>query len=329
MAQPVNVLVMIHGMRIERDPFDYTPIYTAFWKELCKAKPDLKTKFQPPIGVVWGHDPGNQTTPLRPDQHLTEAQRFVGTKVDYDEVKKHPGPNNEILGGFRGFVEDVGKDFPGFPVLRNFLLPIKENIFLRGFGDAIYYCSPDGEPQVRRVVYQQVLEAIDQFDGQEVRLHLFGHSLGVTLTHDFLYGLFGSTSPDFMDQGTPEAVAMFKKWKARAGKELKLGTLVSAASQLPLFIMRKQSLIDGLYGEPKQLLNPEVIGIRDSKLRWLLFYDADDVLGYPSRGLYDPNEAIKEVQVGTGSTPETAHNGYWTSDEVIKETARLLSINAG
>jgi hypothetical protein len=58
-----------------------------------------------------------------------------------------------------------------------------------------------------------------------------------------------------------------------------------------------------------------------------LFYDADDVLGYPSRGLYEPNGAIKEFQVGTGAMPEKAHDGYWKNETVIKEVAELIESN--
>ena len=37
----------------------------------------------------------------------------------------------------------------------------------------------------------------------DVRLHVVGHSLGVTIAHDLLYGLFGKVSePDYLGQAT-------------------------------------------------------------------------------------------------------------------------------
>lgn len=328
MEQPVNVLVMVHGMVIDREASDFSPIYEAFWEQIQRARPNLTTKIHKLIKVQWGHTLPGQTAGIRPDQELTQAEKFIGDNVDYAQVKKSRDPNNVVLSGLQGLLEDVGNGPPWFPVLRGFLTDVKERIFLLGFSDAIYYCAPDGERQVRRVVYEQILAELEEFSSSEdVRLHLFGHSQGVTLAHDFLYGLFGSEDPDFLSQGTDRGKELFSKWKDKADRhELKLGSLSSAASQLPLFMMRKQKLVDN-YFQGKRL-DPAAIGIPvGTKIRWKLFYDVDDVLGYPSRGLYEPNDTIKEMQVGTGAAPEQAHDGYWKNGTVITEIAELIEAN--
>lgn len=331
MDQPVNVLIMVHGMVIDREPSDFAPIYDAFWEKLQASRPILSEKINKFIKVQWGHTLPGQTeesVSVRPDQQLTQAEKFIGDNVNYAVVKKTPGPNNVVLGGLSGLFEDVKNGLPWFPVLRGFLSDIKERVFLLGFSDALYYSAPDGERLVRKVVYEQILGQLEEFsDAAEVRLHLFGHSMGVTLTHDFLYGLFGTDSPDFMYQGTERGVELFKKWKIKEkNHELKLGSLSSAASQLPLFMMRKKELVERYY--QGQRLDPVAIGIpAGSRTRWKLFYDADDVLGYPSRNLYWPNDAIKEMQVGTGAAPEQAHDGYWHSQKVIDEVAQLIEEN--
>ena len=105
-----------------------------------------------------------------------------------------------------------------------------------------------------------------------------------------------------------------------------MGSLASVASQLPIFVMRKQELVDRLFNERR--LDPSVIGIKAAeRIRWKNFYDIDDVLGFPTRRLYEPNAAIKEFQIDCGDQPGSAHTEYWENDTVIRETANLFDDN--
>ncbi len=328
MAEVANVFIMVHGMRTELEPLSPFPQYDQFWRDLCQAQPQLPKVINKLVKVQWGHATSVRPPNIRPDEELTEVQKLIGEKVSYEAVRNLKDPNNDLMSGFPG----VQADFPLSSTLRKLAIFLRDNIILRGFGDAIYYTSEDGERQVRQVVYQQILEKIDPFEVHpEVRLHLFGHSLGVTLTHDFLFGLFNpdpNYRPGFVQQGAPHTVALFQKWRLKAQQgQLRLGSLTSAASQLPLFIMRKQALIDRLYHG--NLIDPADIGILDpARTRWLTFYDVDDIVGFPTRNLYSPNTAIKEIQVATGDLPEDAHGKYWVNKRVIEETADLIYNNA-
>src|SRR5205807_2160268 len=105
----------------------------------------------------------------------------------------------------------------------------------------------EGETQVREVVYSQVLQRLEQEEANESAdtvfcIHVFGHSLGVALVHDFLFGLFNHQpgyQPGFSLQGTDETVQLFNKWRDLAGTKLILGAVASAASQLPILLLRK------------------------------------------------------------------------------------------
>jgi hypothetical protein len=90
-------------------------------------------------------------------------------------------------------------------------------------------------------------------------------------------------------------------------------------------MVRKQKLVDQLaQAEP---LDPSVIGVpREGKPRWVNFYDADDVLGFPCRLLYGEAPTIVEYHVNTGIF-QNAHTGYWRNDRVIKEMADLIRAN--
>ncbi len=349
MSKPVNLLVMVHGISPEPHPSAPDDQYEQFWRSLLAADPSLEQQFsQGYIGVSWGRELPQESTPqlieLRPDQCLTRAQNFINQQTSYEKMKASDGgdPNNSLLkwNGQRGI------DFPWFtPAVRNLVGQLREDLLIRGVGDAIYYGSRDGELHIRRAVYGQVLSQLDGFwDDPEVRLHVIGHSLGVTITHDFLYGLFAADHrPGYCQQADDADVVRFERWRAKAQTgELQLGSLTSFASQLPLFFMRKQVLVDQLAAG--QLLRADAIGLRPAGLggvaagmesqvgmpvQWQLFYDVDDLLAFGTRRLYDQQDGIREVQVDTGDSPAGAHAGYWEHPEVVEQTAALLVANAG
>lgn len=321
----VNVAVLIHGMIPDIHAVDSAAAFKEFWQKVEAQDPGIRTFFPPDnlVFVSWGHQPpGSDRDHLRQDQRLTIAQSNIAGRVDYDSVRVSPGPNNVLMNGF------IDRDF-GIPMLRGILTNLRENIVQFGLSDVVYYCSEQGEKEVRNVVYSQVLECLERFRTQEeeVRLHVFGHSLGVTITHDFLFGLFTDQNPDFLQQGNAVAAERYEFWRERRKEgKLTVGSFTSMASQLPLFMMRKHTLINTFF-ENRQL-DPAAIGIDHGDVKWQIFYDIDDVLGFASRDLYsDPHGRIKQIQVDTGDS-ESAHNRYLENKTVIRETARLLTANA-
>ena len=266
---------------------------------------------------------------LQEDERLTRAQNFIIDRVSYDKLVKLPDSdtNNVTLSIFG--------DFPNLtPVVRNLIFSLRKSIVIPGLGDVVYYCSAEGERQVRSTVYSQVLKQLDKYLKEpKVRIHLIGQSLGVTLTHDFLYGLFNPDSnykPDFVKkhQGSDEDVERFDKWRKKAQKgELELGSLTSTASQLPVFVMRKQKLVNLLAN--RKTLKAADIGIKtNNQVKWKIFYDVDDLLGFATRRLYNSGDAIMDIQVDSADNPGLAHTTYWTNKTVIEHTADLLFNNA-
>jgi len=339
---PVNVLVMIHGMIPDLDPkspFENSKDgkywgYNAFWAALLKQQHKLSEHFPHGfIGVEWGQELPEEaswaTNDLREDHQLTRAQNFVNDRIAYDNLIKDPDPNNITMSLFSG----RGADVPLLsPMVRGLVVGLRESIVTRGLGDVLYYTSTQGECFVRKTVYSQVLKHLDPYlDEPEIRIHLIAQSLGVTITHDFLYGLFkpdDNYTPGFYEQGEDEDVKRFKAWRQKAqDKQLKLGSLSSAASQLPLFSMRKQEMVNRFASH--QTLDAKDIGVLDSNhIQWQLFYDVDDLLGFGTRRLYNCGRAIREYQVDSSDNPGDAHTAYWKNDTVIEKTAELLLANA-
>lgn len=314
MPEPVNVLVLVHGMTTERDAPSHSGEYGLFKRGLAGKQTDLFAHLDRTVEVEWGNHLGRED-PKRPDQRLSLAEERVSDLVGYDRIKKIRSERNVT-------VLDWSLLSPG--------KKLRESIVQFGLADALYYASADGEKAVRQAVYEQVLGALEDYrDAGDVRLHIVAHSLGVTVAHDFLYGLFTKQKDaDFLDQASSgTGKEQFEFWfnKAKAG-ELRLGTLVSMASQLPLFVMRVQKLVDAF--AKNQLMQPGHIGITaDDHVQWVIFYDVDDPLGFATRRLYEETAAIKDRQVRDGGMFK-AHTGYWTNDTVLAETAGLIYSNA-
>jgi hypothetical protein len=326
-----HLLVMVHGMTTIRQPAGHQADYDALWAALVKRRPSLRNAFAKTVRVEWGHRPPDvPTEALRDDQRITDAENTISDRVSYAAVKADQSPNNHLLGPHQEL-------FSAW-VTRHLTDPIKETVEIFGVADVFYYCAPEGETAVRYAVYTQVLDALEEFRNQpDVRLHVIAHSLGVTVAHDFLFGLFAPEAeltggvPGFL--ANPKATEQDKEryafWRARAQPEngtLLLGSKSSTAGQLPLTAMRKQKLVNRL--ATGDTLDPTVIGVPASgPVKWKIFYDVDDVLGFPVRRLYDPVSTIAEYQVNTNWRPDLAHEQYWTNPTVVAEVAELLSSN--
>jgi hypothetical protein len=57
-----------------------------------------------------------------------------------------------------------------------------------------------------------------------------------------------------------------------------------------------------------------------------ILYDIDDLLGFASRNLYSPNDAIMDIQVNCGALPQSAHVGYWDSESDQGNCAVILRL---
>lgn len=333
----VNVLVMLHGITLSSTALDHATQYRGFWGALQRWQPDL-TRALTTVQIEWGHEPPNaELGALRDDQKIMRAENTIDARTRYDEVRGDPSPYHHRLEdrpalGLGLLTEALSR----FVLRPHVLTPFKQRVMVHGFSDALYYSSPDGERAVRRVVYRQVLERLEPYRDDTVRLHVASHSLGVTVAFDFLFGLFETfkETPGFVrdhqnDPVMAASVERYRFWREkRKVGELLLGSKASAGGQLPLLMMRKQSVVDMLAAN--QLLDAGVIGIRPGDpLKWKIFYDPDDALGFPTRWLFGEQAAIQEYEVETGWFPVRAHTEYWRNERVQREVAQLIMQNLG
>ena len=331
-----NILILCHGMTILPDPARHDDEYDVLLSGLYSTFPELEAHFACTVRVEYGHElPRDADSPLRPDEKLTRAQRFIQESVSFEKIVQNPSPEDELLPPGSEFVSSMLRPITGI---------IRDTVVALGLTDAIYYASNDGEQAVRQAVYGQVIDALDSCgDQDEVRLHVVTHSLGSTVLFDFLFGLFAS--PSFYRQGGEPALAehadaeekaeardaesRYAFWRSQAERQdqagrLKLGSLTTLGGQIPFFFMRKQALIDQLARSER--LDPENIGVpRQGPPTWKIFYDVDDVLGYPVRGLFEAEGSIRQYQVDSHFLPHLAHTRYWHHLKVLNEIGELLT----
>jgi hypothetical protein len=320
---PTNILIFIHGITPEERPASHQRDYRDLWEAMQVVAPSLTRKVDKVVEVEWGNRFAGG--PIGPDTLLSDAERQISGRVRFDVVEQHPGPGNVLHPGVLGDV--------GIPGVRRLARNIRERLVQFGLADAVYYASEDGERAVRNAIYGKVLRELREYKAEaELRLHVVAHSLGVTVAHDFLYGLFGKfDAPDYLAQTNSTIDRQdYEYWRARAALgQLIVGSFVNMASQLPLFVLRKQKLVTQL-AEGK-VLSPSDIGIgvgADQAVRWLVMYDVDDVLGFATRELYGNHASIRQVQVDSGDSPIGAHTEYWRTPLVVREAAALIDHNA-
>ena len=324
----INVLILMHGMTPDPNPLDHASDYAALWQALTLRQPALTESVDARLGIEWGHEvPGMRADMLRPDQRITRAENVLWERVGFERVRNDRNPDNHLLGR--------GAELGSRLTTRRLTDPIKETVLLLGVTDAFYYCAPDGERAIRGAVYTQFLDGLEPYRGAEnVRLHVIAQSLGVTVAFDFLFGLFAPDEviggePDFIGegQGGAEAIERYRFWRGRARDGgLVLASKSSTGGLLPLLMMRKQSLVERF--SIGQFVDPAVIGVPGrGDVRWKIFYDADDILGFPTRRLFDAEGTIQEYQVNTDWRPDLAHSRYWTNDRVLDEIAKLIADN--
>ncbi len=323
----VNVLILIHGMTLETVASSHSPAYDVLWHGLTARAPQLTQAIDAVIKVEWGHeliDP--HPDGLADDEHLTRAENTIQRAISYAHVRAEPGPDNHL------------RPTPPWDLLaraaRRITEPIKETVLPLGFTDALFYCSPEGEQAIRKAVYSRVLKQLEPFrNAAEVRLHVIAGSLGATVAFDFLYGLIAprATPPDFVAQRQGDAIAreQFTFWRQRAQlpvPTLVLGSKTTTGAQIPLMMMRSLHVVQLL--AQGQRLDPRVIGVPQSgPPKWRIFYDVDDILGFPTRRLFEAQGTIQDYEVETGLYPTDAHGKYWTNPDVLASVAQLIERN--
>ncbi len=180
-------------------------------------------------------------------------------------------------------------------------------------GDVVAYQVSPHSREVYDAVHDRVREALARLAQQapDAPLFVVAHSLGSVIAADHFYDL--------------------GKGRRRAGTPLESGRTLTGfytlGSPIALWTQR-----DGDFARPLQIparTSPDPV--RAAAAEWINFYDADDVLAFPLKGLSPEwDQAVDEdrsVSVGTlliGMSP-VSHVAYWNDAAVIRPIANSLA----
>ena len=180
------------------------------------------------------------------------------------------------------------------------------------FGDALAY---QRVPSQGTDIYQRIharireqLAALREQMGGDRPILVLAHSLGSAIVSNYIWDEQKSPAP-----GTSATQRM----ETLAG-------LVTFGSNIPLFTLCLGDVVAIRFPVPT-LSGP----LREAS-RWLNFFDADDVLGYPLRPLSESyREAVTaDLQINVGSTLRSwnprSHEEYWMDNDFTTPVAGLI-----
>ena len=301
-----HLVLLIHGMNPDASPGDPSLDILHFFNQVRDSSAHLVSRLPDShvLPIRWGHP--DALVPAgaggsRPDLLLMQAQNHILSRM-YPQGPIGSAPSMEWMAS-----------------------KLHAALLIPGIGDMIYFIGSDGYAQIRDLIYNQsLIPRVMEFAGNDtVCLHIIAISLGVTIAHEFLRGIFSDEA--HLEHG----VGAFSDLRHMVGQHrLELGSLICAASQLPLLLLRSGLVVETMAAGG--LLDPAEIGLRESRQQWLLFHDENDLLSLPTRALYRQDAqagSIEEVRVVNehGSLGFVAsHTGYWRNPVVQEKTRQCL-----
>lgn len=314
--------ILIHGINPDPIPGDGVESLVGFLSALCRKDAHLAARFPPQrvIPIRWGHP--QQARPDEGSAFRTDEQLFLA--------------QNRILQAITAVEPELTPD-DYLPWSRAQLAQaLQRTLLISGIGDVVYFSGVDGYRTIQRILFRTLRQRVEQLrthgdlqPGDRIRLNLFAESLGVTIGFEFFSLLFGPARKghELGDVLDPHDLAFFRA----SASAFVFGSFVSAASQLPLLLQRRQHVIEQFANGSH--LDPAHMGILSSCAcpRWLLFHDPRDILSMPTRVLFGDCPWILEEWVEnqvTAMAPadrfEETHHGYWMNPQVMDTTRSFL-----
>ncbi|MCO7227273.1 alpha/beta hydrolase [Pleionea sp. CnH1-48] len=164
-------------------------------------------------------------------------------------------------------------------------------------------------------VQNRVADSLKKFAGhrrvkeEKTPLVVLAHSFGSIIIQDYIRNMRDAES---------HGVSPFEAMETLAG-------FVTFGSPLAIYARHNEDL-----HSPIKVAGDALPDDFKKRTRWLNFYDKDDVVAYPLKGMNEEyNEAVHgdyEINVGSAATSwnPACHNGYWEDKDFYKPVARLL-----
>ena len=155
-------------------------------------------------------------------------------------------------------------------------------------------------------------------DPDKTPLVVLAHSFGSVIMSDYIYDIQKKQSNSA--DGNVDGLSNLEQFKTMAG-------FITFGSPMGLFSLQENSD----FAEPINIVGSEIPEALKEKVRWDNFYDKDDVIAYPLKGINDAyKEAVNEdyeINVGGATTSwnPACHNGYWEDKDFYKPLAKYFA----
>jgi hypothetical protein len=189
-------------------------------------------------------------------------------------------------------------------------------------GDAVAYNQRETKDRpnevyrkVHKIFHEELLKLREEdFNNRDLPLILMGHSLGCHIISNYIWD---RQHWDVRKGGDPLGKTPLEQMETLTG-------IISFGCNIPLFTLALSQVVsinfppDQLPADLKQVA------------RWMNFYDADDVLGYPLKPIYSNHIRLKlaDIPINVGnmltSWNPLSHLGYWTDNDFTKPVAEFL-----
>lgn len=194
----------------------------------------------------------------------------------------------------------------------------RRNIVINAFGDAIAYagCFTQGSwayDAIHRAIARD-LETLAELAGNDrAPLVLLTHSLGCQIMSNYLWD----------HRNGPDDKRFGRSALARGDT---LAMWITFGCNIPLFLLARHEDEVHPVGVPGVLARSAFTRTPPKEaLRWYNYYDPDDLLGFPLRGLPGFADCVAEdVAIDTG-TIIGAHMDYWTDNAFTKPVTEHLA----
>lgn len=162
-------------------------------------------------------------------------------------------------------------------------------------------------------VIRKDIRALSQTAGGNCPLIVMAHSLGGIMITDYIWDIQNPAKKKYVKL---KGLSAFEKFETLAG-------VVTFGSNISLFTFA--------YNPVQPIEFPYGLYGKDPRCQWLNYYDPNDVLGFPLKGLNKDyaKTVTQDIQVKVGGIPlqwtPISHLRYWTDPAFVKPVSGFIA----
>ena len=162
------------------------------------------------------------------------------------------------------------------------------------------------------------LSTIRRIDPDKTPLVIMAHSFGSVIMSDYIYDMQKRQAA--ASDGKIAGLSNLEQFKTFAG-------FITFGTPMALLSLQQGCSFD----KPINVIGADLPKAIQERVKWNNYYDKDDVIAYPLKGINDAYQAVidgdYEINVGSAATSwnPACHNGYWEDKDFYKPVAEYFA----